>query len=61
VYECLSGQTGFIGKLKQLYNQLADVILLVEVHYPAHHLDYLGHMVGLLGMLVMLKCQTPTT
>jgi hypothetical protein len=28
---------------------------LVEVHCPAHHLDYLGHMVGLLGMLVMLK------
>ena len=45
------------------YNQLADVILLVEVQYPAHNLDYLGHidMVGLLGMLVMLKCQTPTT
>ena len=22
---------------------MADVIILVEVHYSAHHLDYLGH------------------
>jgi hypothetical protein len=60
VWHCLSGQTGFIGRLKQLQsvgwcNSIGGSTLSSSSSWLS------GHMVGLLGILVMLKCQTPTT